>query len=160
MRYDPLCAGQKHGRLTGRCLRHAQFVCNLSCVKLQEGNQRFKALESSSGFDPAFARTEENMTQFSTPQIDFTNPALLKALHALPDFSKSSYLIGLAAWQRGLTVEYFGTQAAAGVRHIFMPPHADRPDLFRISDRSRSHFFNRTIGDATPIAAAALSADK
>ena len=100
------------------------------------------------------------MTQIPASKVDFSNPALLKAVYDMGKNYKCNYLIPLAAWQRGLTVEYFGSQDAAGVRHPFMPPQCDEPDFYRITDGQRSHFFNRSLGDATSMEAAVVSKNK
>ena len=100
------------------------------------------------------------MTQTPASKVDFSNLALLKAVYDMGANHKCNYLIPLAAWQRGLTVEFFGSQAAAGVHHLSMPAQSAAPDLFRITDGSRSHFFNRSIGDATPMSAAVESKNK
>ncbi len=105
-------------------------------------------------------QVEDHMAQIPASKVDFSNPALLKAVFDMGKNYKCNYLIPLAAWQRGLTVEYFGSQDAAGVQHPFMPARCAEPDFYRITDGSRSHFFNRSIGDATPVAAAFMSKDK
>ena len=109
---------------------------------------------------PAAAQTEDQMAQFSPLKMDFGDPTFLNSVYALREFSKSSYLLGLAAWQRGLRVQYFGTQTAAGVQHQVMPHETQHPDLFCITDGIRSHFFNRTLGDASTLDGCVVSADK
>lgn len=93
-------------------------------------------------------------------RVDFSDPTLLRALGAMGASNKCSYLLALAAWQRGLTVEFFGNQADARVNLAHMPGSHAQPSLFLISDGRRRHFFNRSMGDATSRRASELATDK
>lgn len=92
--------------------------------------------------------------------VDFSNPTLQQALAMMGTSNKCSYLMALAAWQRGLTVEFFGNQADARVNLAHMPTSNPQPSLFWISDGQRRHFFNRSMGDATSRSASDMASNK
>lgn len=92
--------------------------------------------------------------------VDFSDPTLQQALGMMGTSNKCSYLMALAAWQRGLTVEFFGNQADARANLAQMHPSNAQPSLFWISDGRRRHFFNRSMGDATSRSASDMASNK
>lgn len=93
-------------------------------------------------------------------KVDFSDPVLQRAVGLMGASNKCSYLLPLAAWQRGLTVEFFGTQADARVQMHNMPKQSPQPELFRISDGQRQHFFNKSMGDANTVKTTMLASNK
>ncbi len=82
--------------------------------------------------------------------VDSTDPILrAQAVKLAVASRKCGYLMVLAAWQRGLTVEFFGSQADARVNIKNMPAQSAEPALFSITDGRNRHFFCLSMGDAT-----------
>jgi cyanophycin synthetase len=75
-------------------------------------------------------------------------------------WSRSSFMMALAAFQRGLEVVFH--RSAVGKTDRFRGGLANglTGELFSISDGATIHFFNRTMGDQTSLDASMLAEDK
>lgn len=71
-----------------------------------------------------------------------------------------AFLMGLAAFQRGLQVVYHYEVASKAARFKHLPVQGFRGELFSVSDGQKTHFFRRTMGDLTTLAASAQAEDK
>jgi D-alanine-D-alanine ligase-like ATP-grasp enzyme len=93
-------------------------------------------------------------------KVDFSVPDLRRAVALMGADNKCSYLLALAAWQRGLMIEFYGSQADARVNHANMTRSSTRPELYWITDGRQRYFFNRSMGEKTSPATSDLAKDK
>jgi cyanophycin synthetase len=93
------------------------------------------------------------------PRKEFYRPEIIEQLKSLPTASFSSYLMALAAHQRGLDVLFVRSLRRVS-RHWSKLPDSVHPIYFLATDGRKTHSFNITMGDLTPLPAVQLSRDK
>jgi cyanophycin synthetase len=72
----------------------------------------------------------------------------------------SSFLLALAAFQRGLAVTFHRTSLGKTSQLQGNMANGLYGSVFSISDGTRTHYFNRSMGDKTSLEASALAEDK
>ncbi len=90
-----------------------------------------------------------DLIQTHRSAVDFSDPAFRQAATVMGADLMSEFLMAMAAWQRGLRVEFFGNQADARVNIDNMKRSSQWPRLFSVSDGNASHFFEASMGDWT-----------
>ena len=92
--------------------------------------------------------------------FDFDDIVLDFQLRDARETKMSSFLMALAGFQRGLEVVFH--RSALGKTERFQGDFANglTGDIFSISDGTKTHFFNRTLGDKTSRQASMLAEDK
>ena len=93
-------------------------------------------------------------------QCNFQDPVLGHAAMAARGGAMCSFLIALAAFQRGLKVTFHRTTLAKNQRFNGRMSNGTTGHLFSIEDGTTRHFFNRTLGSLTSPRASAISNDK
>jgi D-alanine-D-alanine ligase-like ATP-grasp enzyme len=90
-----------------------------------------------------------DLTETRRSAVDFTDPVFKSSAESLGGQEMCAFLLAMAAWQRGLRVEFFGNQADARVNIPNMKKSYTKPRLFSVSDGRVSHFFEASMGDMT-----------
>jgi D-alanine-D-alanine ligase-like ATP-grasp enzyme len=89
----------------------------------------------------------------------FYTPEILEQLQAVPAASFSSYLMALAAHQRGFDVMFVRSLKRVARRWSGLKDTV-KPVYFLVSDGRKTHSFNMSIGDLTPFPSSQLSRNK
>ncbi len=88
------------------------------------------------------------------------DPFVMRPFWSFMDESLDAYLVGLAAFQRGLAVRFHYEVASVCERFARLPYQGARGELLSVSDGRRTHFFRRAQGDRTSREASSIMEDK
>ena len=91
---------------------------------------------------------------------DFSQPQLFETLRKLKGHEPSSFVLAVAALERGLTVTHYRDQQEAGLRHQVFSGKFSSATFYSLSDGRRCHFFNSTLSDRISATAALTTKDK
>lgn len=114
------------------------------------------ALRQGSGPAPAIAAP----ARVARPRVDFADPLMRHAALQAKGIGLCSFLVTLAAFQRGLQVSFHYERASFDARFANAKLQGHRGELFSIGNGTRTHVFSRTLGDRTAAAANAIAEDK
>jgi D-alanine-D-alanine ligase-like ATP-grasp enzyme len=94
------------------------------------------------------------------PAVDFLDPLMRHAALQAKGIGLCSFLITLAALQRGLKVTFHYERASFDPRFAAAKMQGHRGEVFSLSDGRNTHTFSRTQGSKTSPAANAIAEDK
>lgn len=100
------------------------------------------------------------MSRQSLASADIEDPLLSRQAYRIPHLGINSFLVILAAWQRGLKVQLYYQIASESLRFASCRIPGVQGELFSIRQGERRHFFRRTLGDLTPQAVSRRCDDK
>lgn len=105
---------------------------------------------------------DQTIASHLTPRsaVDFSDPKLLAQIWEFGAGHLCSYLIALAAVQRGLDVTFYGSSLDSRSAGRSQALKSTRPRLFTVSGGNRSFFFDQSFGSLTGQKVSALSAHK
>jgi len=106
------------------------------------------------------SKAELDQALASRPKVDFLDAFMRHAAMQAKGISLCSFLVTLAAFQRGLKVTFHYERASFDPRFANAKMQGHRGELFSISNGNRTHTFSRTLGDLTDPAANAIAEDK
>ncbi|NTU57360.1 MAG: ATP-grasp domain-containing protein [Chlorobiaceae bacterium] len=90
--------------------------------------------------------------------VNMHDPVLMSQLTSAGLTNIDSYLIALAAFQRGLSVSFH--RFTSTEEFHFKSDEGYLAELFSVTDGRHTHYFNRTIGDLTPPELSVITTDK
>lgn len=105
-------------------------------------------------------RSEVLQPPVGSPTCQVTDPFILRPFWAFIDESLDAYLVGLAAFQRGLAVRFHYEVASTCERFARLSNRGAGGELLSVSDGERTHFFRRAQGDQTSRRASAIMEHK
>jgi D-alanine-D-alanine ligase-like ATP-grasp enzyme len=96
-----------------------------------------------------------------TPKVDFNqDPLMCAQVYRFTNDTSTSYLIALAAWQRGLDVTFYSELASHSERFNYAVRNGQDGDYFSISSPDRTHYFVRSICDVVSREASLIAGHK
>lgn len=100
------------------------------------------------------------MTHDAPATAQVSDVVLGARLRKIPHIGSNSYLVALAAWQRGLQVSFHYSFAHQEARFRHLPVSGERGELLVIRHGKRRHAFHRGLGDRIDAAASRLTRHK
>ncbi len=131
-------------------------------AQLRAGQTRHKRAlrDRDSAAQPEPSQPAMPPTLAARPKVDFGDVLMHHAAMRAKGIGLCSFLIALAAFQRGLKVTFHYERASSDPRFAHARVQGHRGELFSISDGKRTHMFSRSMGDRTSAAASAVADDK
>jgi len=106
------------------------------------------------------SKSKPRTTFSSQPTANFDDPIMRHQAYRIKHEGINSYLVALAAWQRGLKVTFHYEVTTKSERFANTAVRNFHGELFSVSDGLKTHFFRRSQGDLTSRGSSAIAEDK